>query len=65
MNTLIKLEEPCSRLNKTEQHETCPVCGTQMQETDRLNEGNYTYIWLTCIKHNCDGQWLQKKPKYM
>jgi hypothetical protein len=64
MNTL-KLEEPCSMLNKAEQYGTCPVCGTKMQETDRLNEGNYTYIWLTCSQQNCDGQWLQKKRRYM
>jgi hypothetical protein len=33
-----------SSLDNTEQHGGCPVCGVQMKEVDRLNEGNHTYM---------------------
>jgi hypothetical protein len=41
----------------------CPECGAAMIEIDRHDEDVHTYIWLKCSKRNCDGQWLQKKPR--
>lgn len=58
----LKLEQ-LSSLDNAEQHGGCPVCGAQMKEIDRLNEGSRTYIWFTCEKQGCGGQWLQKKTR--
>ena len=40
-------------------NQRCPQCRGLMKESDRLKEGLITFVWLECIKTNCDGQWLQ------
>jgi len=37
----------------------CSQCGGPMKEADRREEGSITYVWLECVKADCDGQWLQ------
>ena len=37
----------------------CPQCGGLMKEAQRRKEGSITYVWLECVKADCDGQWLQ------
>ncbi len=51
-----------SKFYRADELGLCPECGEVMNETDRLKEGRYIFIWLKCIKSDCDGQWLQKKP---
>jgi len=34
----------------------CPQCSGLMKEVDRRNEGLITYVWLECVKADCDGQ---------
>ena len=37
----------------------CPQCGGVMKEVEKRKEGLTTYVWLECVKANCDGQWLR------
>ena len=38
----------------------CPVCSSPMYESDRLHEGQYSFVWFECSKHGCNGQWLSR-----
>jgi len=41
----------------------CPECGAIMTEADRLVEGRALFVWYTCSRVDCDGQWLRKFSK--
>ena len=43
----------------------CPECGAIMTEADRLVEGRDLFVWYTCSRVGCDGQWLRKFAKDM
>jgi hypothetical protein len=62
MNTLEQrtIEGEVGPLN-TEQF--CPECGAIMMEADRLIEGRALFVWHTCSRVGCDGQWLRKFVK--
>lgn len=40
----------------------CPECGARMKEVDRRRENGALFLWYSCSRNNCDGQWLQKIP---
>jgi ribosomal protein S27AE len=48
---------------RSDSKQLCPECGAIMAEADRLAEGRDLFVWYTCSKVNCDGQWLQKFSK--
>lgn len=39
----------------------CPECGAAMVEFDRLTEDGAVFIWYSCTREDCTGQWLSKK----
>jgi len=41
----------------------CPECGATMAEKDRLAEGRALFVWYTCSRAGCDGQWLRRISK--
>jgi hypothetical protein len=43
----------------------CPECGAPMIEFDRVTEDGAVFIWYTCTRENCEGQWLTKKALRM
>ena len=60
--TATQQESISSKFYLTDELNICPECGGVMDESDRLRDGSYTFIWYKCSKSDCDGQWLQKKP---
>ncbi len=45
----------------TEVERLCPECGATMVEFDRQMEDGAVFIWYTCTREDCTGQWLSKK----
>jgi len=45
--------------------ESCPECGASMVESDRRMEDGAVFIWYTCTREDCTGQWLTKKAPRM
>lgn len=45
---------------KATKHQVCPECGGVLQEVDRSEEGEATFVWYECGRDDCYGQWLQK-----
>jgi rubredoxin len=43
----------------------CPECGASMVEFDRLTEDGAVFIWYSCTREECTGQWLSKKVSRM
>jgi len=43
----------------------CPECGAAMVELDRRMEDGAVFIWYTCTREECTGQWLAKKAPRM
>jgi len=39
----------------------CPECGAAMAEFDRLAEDGAVFIWYSCTRDGCTGQWLTKR----
>lgn len=39
----------------------CPECGAPMVEFDRLEEDGAVFIWYSCTREECTGQWLAKR----
>jgi len=61
MNTLEQQTKGELRHSNSEQF--CPQCGALMTEADRLVEGRALFVWYTCSRVSCDGQWLRKFVK--
>ncbi len=51
------------RLQQSNDEQFCPECGAMMTEADRLVEGRALFVWYTCSRVGCDGQWLRKFVK--
>jgi hypothetical protein len=58
---MIESDPLLSRFHNADEHGMCPECGAAMNENERLTEGPFTYIWLSCSRSDCDGQWMQKR----
>jgi hypothetical protein len=43
----------------------CPECGAPMVEFDRQAENGAVYIWYSCTRPECTGQWLTKRALRM
>jgi len=43
----------------------CPECGAVMVEFDRLEEDGAVFIWYSCTREDCTGQWLAKRALRM
>ncbi len=43
----------------------CPECGAAMVEFDRLEEDGAVFIWYSCTREGCTGQWLVKRALRM
>jgi hypothetical protein len=43
----------------------CPECGAPMVEVDRLEEDGAVFIWYSCTRECCTGQWLAKRVSRM
>jgi len=39
----------------------CPECGAKMDESERISENGFIFIWYECCRPGCTGQWLEKK----
>jgi len=52
-----------TRLWKPSDVQWCPECGAIMTEADRLVEDRALFVWYTCSRADCDGQWLKKFSK--
>lgn len=50
-------------LRQSSSEQFCPECGTIMTEVNRLVEGQALFVWYTCSRVGCDGQWLRKFSK--
>ena len=50
---------------ETEEEQFCPECGATMVEFDKVTEDGATFIWYTCTREDCTGQWLSKKAPRM
>ena len=61
--TMIETDQMIDKFCRADELGLCPQCGAVMTEKDRLIEGPNIYIWLECGKNDCDGQWMQKKPR--
>ncbi len=62
MNTLERRATE-SELRQLNSEQCCPECGAIMTEADRLAEGRALFVWYTCSRVGCDGQWLRKFAK--
>jgi hypothetical protein len=62
MNTL-KQQTVEGTLRQSNGEQFCPECGAIMTEADRLVEGRTLFVWYTCSRVDCDGQWLRKFSK--
>ncbi len=62
MNTLEQRASE-SELRTLNSEQFCPECGAIMTEADRLAEGRALFVWYTCSRVGCDGQWLRKFAK--
>jgi hypothetical protein len=51
------------KLRLSDDEQLCPECGAIMTEADRLAEGQTLFVWYTCSRVGCDGQWLRKFAK--
>jgi predicted RNA-binding Zn-ribbon protein involved in translation (DUF1610 family) len=51
------------KLGQSRVEQYCPECGAIMTEADRLIEGRALFVWYTCSRVDCDGQWLRKFSK--
>jgi hypothetical protein len=60
--TMIETDLMIDKFHRAEELGLCPECGAVMNENDRLTEGPFTYIWLSCGRSDCDWQWMQKRP---
>ncbi len=49
----------------TDFEQFCPECGAPMVELDRRMEDGAVFIWYTCTREECTGQWLAKKAPRM
>ena len=47
-------------LVRERQGKSCPECGSEMKQVERLSEGNSVFTWYECGQAHCDGKWLQK-----
>jgi hypothetical protein len=52
-----------SKVAPPKDEQCCPECGAMMTEADRLTEGRALFVWYTCSRVDCDGQWLRKFSK--
>jgi hypothetical protein len=52
-----RLETAGTKYKRTEESEVCPVCGAAMMQTDKLEVGEYIFVWFECSREDCDGQW--------
>ncbi len=43
----------------------CPECGAPMIEFDRQAEDGAMFIWYSCTRQGCTGQWLTKRALRM
>jgi len=43
----------------------CPECGATMVEVDKITEDGAVFIWYTCTREDCTGQWLTKRASRM
>lgn len=48
-----------------EEELVCPECGATMVEFDKLTEDGAVFIWYTCTREDCSGQWLTKRAPRM
>ena len=62
MNT-VEQQTTEGRLGLWGSEQFCPECGAIMTEADRLTEGRVLFVWYTCSRIGCDGQWLRKFAK--
>jgi hypothetical protein len=44
---------------------SCPECGAPMIEFDRQAENGAVFIWYSCTRQGCTGQWLTKRALRM
>ena len=47
------------RFKRTASRQTCPECGAMMTLIDQRNEGGTVFVWYSCSRNGCDGQWLE------
>lgn len=50
-----------SRAVDVDAERPCPECGALMVEFDRLEEDGALFIWYSCTREDCTGQWLAKR----
>lgn len=60
---MIETDTISNKFHQADEFGFCPECGAVMDEADRLDEGECTYILLECSKSNCDGQRLHKETQ--
>ena len=48
-----------NRFKRTANRQTCPECGARMTLIDWRNEGGTLFVWYSCSRNGCDGQWLE------
>jgi len=48
-----------------EEEQFCPECGATMVELDRVTEDGAVFIWYTCTREDCTGQWLSRRASRM
>lgn len=50
-----------TKMNIAEKRGLCPICGSNMTQSDRLREGKHIFIWYKCVSDICTGERLQKQ----
>lgn len=58
---MFKVDILDAKFHVCERRGLCPICGQNMTQTDRLQEGNHIFIWYKCMSDGCVGQRLQKQ----
>ena len=48
------------RFQRTANRQSCPECGARMTLIDWRKENGTLFVWYSCSRDGCNGQWLEK-----
>jgi len=57
---VVQEEKALSRIGRNTIRQCCPECGFIMEIVDCHKEDGVTFVWYSCSRDGCNGQWLKR-----